>query len=44
MPDAYRIGHLMFGGDKRVRTAGLLNAIQALYQLSYTPESGTRIL
>ena len=26
-----------FGGDKRVRTADLLNAIQALYQLSYTP-------
>ena len=26
------------GGDKRVRTADLLNAIQALYQLSYTPE------
>ena len=26
------------GGDKRVRTADLLNAIQALYQLSYTPK------
>ena len=25
------------GGDKRDRTAGLLNAIQALSQLSYTP-------
>ena len=28
----------MFGGDKRDRTADLLNAIQALSQLSYTPE------
>ena len=27
-----------FGGDKRDRTAELLNAIQALSQLSYTPE------
>ncbi len=26
-----------FGGDERVRTAGLLLARQALYQLSYTP-------
>ena len=25
------------GGDKRDRTADLLNAIQALSQLSYTP-------
>ncbi len=25
------------GGDKRARTADLLNAIQALSQLSYTP-------
>ena len=30
-----------FGGDKRDRTADLLNAIQALSQLSYTP-TGTR--
>ena len=29
---------LFFGGDKRDRTADLLNAIQALSQLSYTPE------
>ena len=29
---------LPFGGDKRDRTADLLNAIQALSQLSYTPE------
>ena len=29
-----------FGGDKRDRTADLLNAIQALSQLSYTPTSG----
>ena len=28
---------LLLGGDKRDRTAGLLNAIQALSQLSYTP-------
>ena len=28
-----------FGGDKRDRTADLLNAIQALSQLSYTPMS-----
>ena len=27
-----------FGGDKRDRTADLLNAIQALSQLSYTPK------
>ena len=29
------------GGDKRDRTADLLNAIQALSQLSYTPVGGT---
>ena len=28
---------LVFGGDKRDRTADLLNAIQAHSQLSYTP-------
>ena len=28
---------LKVGGDKRDRTADLLNAIQALSQLSYTP-------
>ena len=27
----------LIGGDKRDRTADLLNAIQALSQLSYTP-------
>lgn len=27
-----------FGGAKRDRTADLLHAMQALYQLSYTPE------
>ena len=31
------------GGDKRDRTADLLNAIQALSQLSYTPDSGVII-
>ena len=30
--------HKSVGGDKRDRTADLLNAIQALSQLSYTPE------
>ena len=30
---------VIFGGDKRDRTADLLNAIQALSQLSYTPMS-----
>ena len=30
---------LAYGGDERVRTAGLLLARQALYQLSYTPTS-----
>ena len=33
---AFRLSH-SFGGDKRDRTADLLNAIQALSQLSYTP-------
>ena len=28
------------GGGKRDRTADLLHAMQALYQLSYTPECG----
>ena len=28
-----------FGGDKRGRTADLLHAMQALYQLSYTPKT-----
>ena len=32
------------GGDKRVRTADLLNAIQALYQLSYTPKGIVSVL
>ena len=31
---------VVFGGDKRDRTADLLNAIQALSQLSYTPIFG----
>ena len=31
------IADVSFGGDKRDRTADLLNAIQALSQLSYTP-------
>ena len=32
---------IRFGGDKRDRTADLLNAIQALSQLSYTPIFGS---
>ena len=32
-----RVSGTKFGGDKRDRTADLLNAIQALSQLSYTP-------
>ena len=31
-------GAIFYGGDKRDRTADLLNAIQALSQLSYTPK------
>ncbi len=31
------LGFQDLGGDKRDRTADLLNAIQALSQLSYTP-------
>ena len=33
----------LFGGDKRDRTADLLNAIQALSQLSYTPIFGCAV-
>ena len=32
-----------FGGGKRDRTADLLNAIQTLYQLSYTPKGQAQI-
>ena len=35
-PDFVR-NQAFYGGDKRDRTADLLNAIQALSQLSYTP-------
>ena len=31
--------YLYFGGDKQDRTADLLHAMQALSQLSYTPET-----
>ena len=34
---------LLFGGDKRDRTADLLHAMQALSQLSYTPTMYLRI-
>ena len=33
------VSTVFVGGDKRDRTADLLNAIQALSQLSYTPNS-----
>ena len=33
------ISSFLLGGDKRDRTADLLNAIQALSQLSYTPKA-----
>ena len=33
----------LFGGDKRDRTADLLNAIQALSQLSYTPKKHLKL-
>ena len=36
----FRYTLLSYGGDKRDRTADLLNAIQALSQLSYTPKCG----
>ena len=32
-----RFSTVFLGGDNRVRTGALLNAIQALSQLSYTP-------
>ena len=32
------------GGGKRGRTADLLNAIQTLYQLSYTPTEDVRMI
>ena len=38
-----RLGFLFCGGGKRDRTADLLHAMQALYQLSYTPEIWWRI-
>ena len=34
----------LVGGDKRDRTADLLNAIQALSQLSYTPQSSALMI
>ena len=34
---------LFYGGGKESRTPDLLNAIQTLYQLSYTPEKGMTI-
>ncbi len=40
----YGFSCVPFGGDKRDRTADLLNAIQALSQLSYTPKFSIRKL
>ena len=40
-PVFFRKPVFLSGGDKRDRTADLLNAIQALSQLSYTPISGS---
>jgi hypothetical protein len=37
-------GDLFYGGAKGIRTPGLLNAIQALSQLSYSPKRTTRVL
>ena len=37
VPIVFTVLVVLFGGDKRDRTADLLNAIQALSQLSYTP-------
>lgn len=34
------LNHLKNGGAKRDRTADFLHAMQALYQLSYGPDSG----
>ena len=36
-PELFEQFRITVGGDKRDRTADLLNAIQALSQLSYTP-------
>ena len=36
-PETVEFQGFSLGGDKRDRTADLLNAIQALSQLSYTP-------
>ena len=40
----YKMLQSKLGGDKRDRTADLLNAIQALSQLSYTPISNYKLL
>ena len=39
-----RFGLFSSGGDSRDRTGDLLNAIQALYQLSYTPKVLNRMV
>ena len=37
-----RLRAVLNGGDKGSRTPDLLNAIETLYQLSYTPKNKTR--
>ena len=41
--DSYMLSFFR-GGDSRGRTGDLLNAIQALYQLSYTPKVLNRMV
>ena len=41
-PETVEFQGFSLGGDKRDRTADLLNAIQALSQLSYTPKYAVR--
>jgi hypothetical protein len=41
-PETVEFQGFSLGGDKRDRTADLLNAIQALSQLSYTPKYSVR--
>ena len=41
-PDGNRVRFFVSGGDEGGRTPYLLNAIQALYQLSYTPKADNK--
>lgn len=42
LPLTNKFDWVSFGGDKRTRTVHLLNAIQALYQMSYIPVFGCK--